>query len=200
MKLAPEELEARLFRVLDVLDEMGVPWFLTGALVRNTYGEWRATRDFDLVLDVRQVPWERVRDTFASRGFVVEGPTHGNLGRRLVVDSGGSPVDLWLAPDTEIHRREFERVRRIPYAGRMLVVMDPEDYVLRKLVNFRRIRAKQSDLDDAYQVLLHAWDQINPERLIARATGHRVEATARELVDLVREDLAALKAGRSPEG
>lgn len=86
-----------------------------------------------------------------------------------------------------------------PYAGRMLAVMNPEDHVLRKSVNFRRIRAKQSDLD-AHEALLRAWDQIDADRLIARASGHRVETTARELVELVREDRAALEAGRSPEG
>ena len=195
MKLAPEDLEARLFAVLDVLEELRVPAFLTGALVRNVYGEMRTTRDFDVVLDARTLPWERVHEAFTARGFVVEGPLHGNLGKRLVVDSSGTPVDLWLAPDTDLHRREFERVKRIPYGDRMLAVMHPEDYVLRKLVNFRRIRGKQTDIDDAYQVLLHAWEEIDPERLVARATGHRVEGAARELVDLVREDREKLERG-----
>lgn len=196
---AAERIREHLSRILAILHEAGIPHMATGALVRNALAPVRTSMDLDIVLDMRGRSAEDVRMLFASRGYTVEGPLKGDLGSRLVLDLPDYEADLWLAPDTEVHRGEMERAREIDYNGLRLRIMHPEDYVLRKLVNTRR-RRNPNDLDDAYQVLLHAWDQIDPERLVARATGHRVETTARELVELVREDLAALEAGRSPEG
>jgi predicted nucleotidyltransferase component of viral defense system len=92
----------------------------------------------------------------------------------------------------------MERAVEVDYHGIPLRIMDAEDFVLRKLVNCRK-RRNPNDLDDAYQVLLHAWMEIDAERLVARASGHRVEKLARELVDLAREDRARLERGEQIE-
>lgn len=192
-------LRGHLTRILSILQRARIPHMVTGALVRNALAPVRTSEDLDVVLDMRGRTAADVRALFEAEGYRVEGPLKGDLGSRLVLDLPEYEADLWLAPDTETHRAEMARAREVDYHGVPLPIMDPEDYVLRKLVNTRR-RRNPNDLDDAYQVLLHAWDQIDPERLVARATGHRVETTARELVDLVREDRAALESGRSPEG
>ena len=194
-----DAIRGHLTRILSILQRAQIPHMVTGALVRNALAPVRTSEDLDVVLDMRGRTAADVRALFEAEGFRVEGPLRGDLGTRLVLDLPEYEADLWLAPDTELHRAEMARAREVDYHGMRLPLMDPEDYVLRKLVNTRR-RRNPNDLDDAYQVLLHAWDQIDPDRLVARATGHRVETTARELVDLVREDRAALESGRSPEG
>lgn len=194
-----DAIRAHLTRILGILQDAHIPHMATGALVRNALAPARTSEDLDVVLDMRGWTPEDVRALFEAKGYKVEGPLKGDLGTRLVLDLPEYEADLWLAPDTEVHRGEMTRSREVDYHGLRLRIMHPEDYVLRKLANTRR-RRNPNDLDDAYQVLLHTWSDIDPERLVARATGHRVETTARELVDLVREDLAALKAGHSPEG
>lgn len=77
--------------------------------------------------------------------------------------------------------------------------MHPQDYVLRKLVN-TKVRRGSHDLDDAYQVLLFAWEMIDPDQLIEDAIIHRVQGKATELVDLVRSDREDLERGETPEG
>jgi hypothetical protein len=194
-----DEIRGHLTRIIGILQDARIPHMVTGALVRNALAPARTSEDLDVVLDMRGRTPDDVRALFEANGYRVEGPLKGDLGTRLVLDLPQYEADIWLAPDTDIHRGEMARAKEIDYHGLRLRIMDPEDYVLRKLVNTRR-RRNPNDLDDAYQVLLHAWADIDAERLIARATGHRVETTARELVDLVREDRAALEAGRSPEG
>ncbi len=113
------------------------------------------------------------------------------MGSRLILAVGGTPVDLWLAPDTELHRREFERARTIPYGNRFIRLMDPEDFVLRKVVTWRRVRRKSTGIDDAYQILLVAWYSIDRARLLDRAGFHRVTDAMRELIEVAEEDRKA---------
>lgn len=111
----------------------------------------------------------------------------------------GEPTDLWLAPDTPLHRGELERCVSREVGGRVLPVMHPQDYVLRKLVN-TKVRRGSHDLDDVYQVLLFAWEMIDTDQLIEDAIIHRVQGKATELVDLVRSDREDLEQGETPEG
>ncbi len=189
-----------LHQIIQVLVNAGIPYIATGALVRNVLAPTRTSEDFDLVLRLEGRTIEEIRTLFVSHGFVVAGPLKGNFGTRLVLDLPQFEADLWIAPGGERDAGEFSRARTVEYHGRPLRIMDPEDYVLRKLVNYRQARrGNTKDLDDAYQVLLHAWSDIDTARLIARATGYRADDTARELVELAREDHAALEAGREPE-
>lgn len=191
-----DPLEAVLFRVLDVLDDAGVPYLLTGALVRNYLGGLsRTTKDFDIVVHPDHADADGIRSLFQRKGHAVEGPMQGNLGRRLVLRFEELWVDLWLPPNHPLHRSEFERAVRVIHGGRSLPLLHPEDYVLRKLVNYYRVRGKPNDIDDAYQVLLYAWDDVDAERLVQRAALYRIEARARELVNLVRNDRDELKGG-----
>lgn len=192
------DIREHLARIIEILRAEGIAYVATGALVRNALAPARTSEDLDVVLDMEGRTAADIRVIFERAGYRVEGPLKGDLGTRLVLDLPDYEADLWLAPDTEIHRSEMAKALEVDYHGLRLRIVHPEDYVLRKLVNTRR-RRNPNDLDDAYQVLLHAWDQVDPERLVLRATGHRVEGRARELVDLVREDRAALEAGRSPE-
>lgn len=192
------EIRSHLERIIGILRAQGIPYLATGAIVRNALAPARTSEDLDVVVDMKSRTPGELRAIFEKEGYRVEGPVNGSLGSRLVLDLPDYEADIWLAPDTELHRNEMSRAIDVDYHGLSLRIMHPEDYVLRKLVN-TRVRRNPNDLDDAYQVLLHAWEHVDADRLVRRASGHRVDGRARELVDLVREDRAALEAGRSPE-
>lgn len=188
-----------LLALLRALDAAGIDHYLTGALVRNLLGSARTSEDFDVVVDTHANSHERVRDALASAGYQLEGPLKGNLGERFVTEAGGFETDVWLPPDTETARHEMRNRKAVEWHGTRVWIMDPEDYVLRKLVTWRRVRRKTTDLDDAYQVLFVEWESIDAERLVQRAGFHRVTEAMRELVDLVREDRAKLARGEGLE-
>lgn len=190
-----DPIERVLFRVMDVLEEAEVPYFVTGALVRNAYGEPRSSQDIDVVVEGKHEG--ELRRDFEAQGFDVQGPREGRLGRRLVLRGDETPVDLWLAPKTQLHEAEFDRAVAREYRGRSVPLMHPGDFVLRKLVNYRRIRGDTADLEDAYQVLLYGWDEVDRNRLLERAAFYRVETDARELLETVREDRADLEGDTS---
>lgn len=185
------DARAGLFSVLDALDTAGIPHFLTGALVRNLYAGARTSEDFDIVIDLQDRRPGDVQNALEAAGFHVEGPFRNEFGERLVIVAGGIETDLWLAAHTEAHLRDLEGLRSISYHGREIRAPSPEDFVLRKLHVYGRIRRRSTDLDDAYQVLVLQWDSIDVERLIRRAAAFRLEDLARELVEVAREDREA---------
>lgn len=199
--MAPTEADdftAVLETVVDLLERAGIPYLLTGAIVRNIFGDVRTSRDLDVVIHPDHTDPAELRDLFEAADLEVEGPRRGDLGERLVLATEPVPTDLWLAPDTPLHRSEFERAVPREVGDRTLVIMHPQDYVLRKLVN-TKVRRASHDLDDAYQVLLFAWDQIDPEALVKDAQLHRIGGKARELVALVRSDREQLERGETPD-
>ncbi|MGQ0534697.1 MAG: hypothetical protein ACT4PT_01345 [Methanobacteriota archaeon] len=193
MTLAPEALERELFRILDLLADEDIEHFLTGAQVRNLFAEPRTSGDFDIVVLLRGRPKRSVRELFEANGYSVEGPLKGDLGERFVLGLPDFEADIWLAPDTEFHRSEFGNAVRVPYGGRELPVMAPGDYVLRKLVNYYRVRGKSNDLEDAFQVLLHAWERIDVEGLPKRAEVYRIRKQAEALIEKTRRERVRLE-------
>lgn len=174
------------------LDDAGIRFFLTGALARNALASARTSEDFDIVLDMRGRAPEDVARVLTAAGYRPEGPSTNEFGTRLISTIAGVETDLWLAPDTPLHRGELERAIEVEYLGGKVFVLAPEDLIVRKLVTYGRIRRRSADLDDAYQVLLLHWESIDREQVILRAEAQRVGALARELVEVVEEDLRML--------
>ncbi len=193
MTLAPEELERELFKILDILAAANIEHMLTGAQVRNLFGEPRTSGDFDIVVLLRGITKDAVRDVFASEGYAIEGPIKGDLGERFVLALPDFEADIWLAPDMQFHRAEFGNAVRARYGDRELPVMAPGDFVLRKLVNYYRIRGLSHDLEDAFQVLLHAWERIDMDALPDRAAVYRIRKQAEALIEKTRRERERLE-------
>lgn len=200
----PEEpgsdLEDTLFQICDVLEGAEVRYLVTGALVRNYFGVSRTSLDVDIVIHPEDADPDGLADLFEEHGVHVEGVRKGDMGERLVLGFPDLSADLWLPSGHPLHHEEFERRHEAEYRGRTIPLIGPTDYILRKLVNFYRTRRNTNDLDDAYQVLLYAWDLVDVDALLERATVQRVREEAEELVKTVREDRADLETGEDPVG
>lgn len=100
----PQDVAALWSELLDLADEMPVPWILIGAQMVALHA-WRAeaepprpSRDGDVLVDVRQRPsgTRQLAEHLAERGFELEGPSRQGLGHELRRE--GVAIDI-LAPD-----------------------------------------------------------------------------------------------------
>lgn len=100
----PKEVAALWRELLDLADEMPVPWILIGAQMVALHA-WRAeaepprpSRDGDVLVDVRRRPsgTRQLAEHLAGRGFELEGPSRQGLGHELRRE--GVAIDI-LAPD-----------------------------------------------------------------------------------------------------
>ena len=132
-----EEVEV-LKLVAQRLDEAGVPYMVTGSMAVAFYAIPRMTRDVDLVIELSADDTDRLCALLVSSDFYVNPDTvrdavarHATFNvihERLIVK-----VDFVVRKDTDYRRREFSRRRRLPFEGRTLFVVAPEDLIISKL-------------------------------------------------------------------
>lgn len=115
-------LESFLRRLVAIVDQVGIPYMLTGSLASAYYGEPRATRDIDFVIAVSDDETEELVYRLDEEGFYVsrEAAREARQERsqfNAVDPESGWKVDWIIRKDRTFSRREFERRRRVEFLG-----------------------------------------------------------------------------------
>jgi hypothetical protein len=160
--VSPEE-EA-LAAVVRALDELGIPYMVTGSVASSFHGRPRATHDTDVVIDPEPRQLEHLLHDLESAGFYVE-PERARdaLRRRLqfnaIATESGSKIDLIVRKDRPFSREELRRRQPVDLRlGAEVAMATPEDTILSKLEWARKAGGSERQLADAAGVL-----DLNPD-------------------------------------
>lgn len=133
-----------LLHVADLLERLGIPYFLGGSLASSLLGEPRATVDVDLALSlltaavgplVAGLQPDFYVDELAVRDAVERCGTFNAIHQPTVLK-----VDFFVLGDTAFDRTQLLRRRLSPVlegSERRIFVSSPEDLILRKLDWYR---------------------------------------------------------------
>ncbi len=131
-------------RVIDALDDLGIPYVLGGSLASSLVGEPRSTADVDLAIRGSEADVGRLVRTLAAEFYVSEEAATDAVRRsgsfNLVHLESVQKVDVFVLGDGPLDRRQIERRRRIRVVEdppRDLWIGAPEDQILRKLAWYR---------------------------------------------------------------
>ncbi|HXV63282.1 MAG TPA: hypothetical protein VEK15_21465 [Vicinamibacteria bacterium] len=173
MAVEPEsDVIAVTLRVVELLEELGVPYVIGGSLASSVHGTMRSTGDVDFVVDLKPEDVPPFVQALGDEFYVSE-----NRVTRSV-EAGGSfnvialepmfKVDFFVAKDkpfesSQLRRGEALRVSRT--ANERVNVSTPEDVVVAKLRWYRKggevsdrqwedvlgvLRVKSGTLDEEY--------------------------------------------------
>ncbi len=147
-----------LFKVLDLVEAQGMPYYVMGGIAARTWGLPRSTFDVDLSLSL---PPEEVAGFCAKAsqaGFVVpeihlKGFADTLKGmRKFSFQDAAFPkpveVDVFLVT-TPYQLEALRRRREVAYEGRNVRMISPEDLILHKL-----LAGRPKDLSDIDDILL----------------------------------------------
>lgn len=132
---APGEL---LLHLVQVLEDLEIPYAVAGSVAAIAYGEPRATRDIDVVVDLTAADLGRLKDRFPEGEFYLdEDAAREAVSRRgqfnIIHPSSGFRLDLFVAGD-RIEHRQVARARELPAIGeRTARFSPPEELILKKL-------------------------------------------------------------------
>jgi hypothetical protein len=166
------------------LDDAGVAYMLTGSLAMSYYARPRMTRDIDIVVALdAEVASALVGalggDYHVDAELLAEG-----VGLRRPCNVIHLPtvvkIDLIPRKDTEYREIEFQRRRKVDFAGVPLWIVSPEDLVISKLEWGRESRSElqmrdvrhllETPLDRAY---LNEWaGRLGLAALLKEANGN----------------------------
>jgi hypothetical protein len=128
---------AFLSRLVSLLREADVPFMVTGSLASTAYGEPRATRDVDIVIDPAPAGLDALISLLRPEFYVSADAARDALRERGMFNvihlETGWKVDLIVRKDRPFSREEFARRRPAHLFGSDVFVVSPEDSLLSKL-------------------------------------------------------------------
>ena len=145
MSLPPLDALAAVTPVVDVLDQLHVPYHIGGSLASSTYGMARASADVDLVAELRvedvDVFVGRLQaDFYLDREAILEA-IRKRASFNLIHLQTMMKVDVFVPEAVQFAQQEQNRARRETFDvvdnARVFFVKSPEDLVLRKLSWYR---------------------------------------------------------------
>lgn len=130
--------EAVLTMVVQVLEEAGVPYMLTGSVAGAYYALPRATQDVDFVIDAPPARIQAVVDGLRARGLYVSQEAAEQAfkarGQFNAIDpERGWKVDLIFRKDRPFSKAEFARRKPAMLVGVSVSLPTPEDLIVAKL-------------------------------------------------------------------
>ena len=131
----PAVLKERLIQIVDVLNELRLPYMVIGAFALTAWGRPRATLDLDFIIQTAEVPAKLVMK-LGGLGFYFdeEFDRYNPMIRAFHTRfrSGRIPVDFLLHRD-EHDVAAFGRRKKKRFDNRKLWFPSPEDLLLQKL-------------------------------------------------------------------
>jgi hypothetical protein len=154
--------------VLSVLEQMQIPYMITGSVASVRYGEARTTLDMDLIVDLTLTQASRLArafsiDYYADQQSIQEAVrTRGHF--NIIHGASGVKVDFFFVQDSPYARQAFQRKRRDKLTATFSAYfMSPEDVILGKLTYYQAggsekhlrdvrgiLRTTRETLDTAY--------------------------------------------------
>lgn len=151
--------EEALARVVRSLEELAIPYMVTGSVASSHHGRPRMTHDVDVVIDPSPESLSRLVERLASSGFHVDAArAQDALQRRrqfnVIETSSAMKIDLILRKDRPFSREELRRRQVVQLAGGTQVrLATPEDTILSKLEWAREGGGSERQLADVTGIL-----------------------------------------------
>ena len=189
------ELKAFFSYVVEVLENLGIPYMIVGGFAAILYGEPRLTIDVDIVVDMKL---EHVKPLVAAFPvpdyYVSEEGIHDSLQRgypfNVIQPATGAKVDLVPLPRDPFDRSAFQRRQRLEYdeAGRSATFITPQDIIVAKLIAYRET-GSDKHLRDARGVLVMQWGELNLGAIRRGARANGVLEQFEALLEAVHREL-----------
>ena len=144
-------------KVIHVLEDSGIPYMATGAVVSSLQGEPRATHDFDIVISIELSRIDILLSAFPPPDYYVDIDAASEAIERMgtfnLIDvKGGEKVDFWLLSNDPFDRQRFSRSISESIFGMRMKVSTPEDTILSKLRWSRLSGGSEKHFKDALRV------------------------------------------------
>jgi hypothetical protein len=141
--------EEVVLKVVEILNRINIPYFLTGALAVVYYGEPRTTQDIDIVVEIQDKDIITLIKNFRSDFIISEESIKVAIRDRTMFNvlhkDMNFKIDFWVLGDDEFSRERILKRSKKNILGTEMYLPNAEDVIISKLEWF-----KMSNLDKHY--------------------------------------------------
>ncbi|MBN1554363.1 MAG: hypothetical protein JXA11_06435 [Phycisphaerae bacterium] len=128
-----------LRRVIDIFEELNIPYMIVGSFASGVYGDARLTKDIDVVAMIKYGDASRLTKKFPIPEFYFSSEAVGQAIRtngqfNIIHPASGNKIDVLMTPDSlwgdmQMQRRQRRRI----FPDHEAYVARPEDIILSKM-------------------------------------------------------------------
>lgn len=139
-------------KVIEALDQLNIPYMITGAVAASYYGKPRFTHDIDLVVSIKKESAPLIEKLFEDEFYVsaegiLDALEHHTM-FNLINHDTGIKIDCWIIGSDDYDLKAFERRKLATIFDAYMYISAPEDVILSKLRWFKESKTEKH-LDDA---------------------------------------------------
>lgn len=187
--------EKRVFlKMIKVLEELKIPYMITGAVASILYGEPRLTDDIDVVIALRRTDVPLLRKNFPEDEFYT--PTDETIfeemNRRgqfnIIHVPTAIKMDCIILKDSDFELEQFKRRRRIPFVDTAEAsISSPESVILSKMLFYKEGKSEKH-ITDIIGMLRISGDIINRDYVKRWAQELGISEIWNMILEKVKED------------
>jgi hypothetical protein len=158
---------SELMRIaVDVVERLGLRYFITGSMASMRYGEVRFTNDIDIVIELPPSRVGELCDSFPPEDYYVSEEAARSAALRggqfnVIRPDAGLKVDFIVTPGGSAQHARFDRAVRLPTDdGGAAVFTSAEDSIVSKLDSFLEGESEKH-LRDIASILKISGDQLD---------------------------------------
>ena len=191
----PQELSQFFTAIIEVLEQLNIPYMVAGGFAAIFYGEPPLTIDVDIVADIKTQHLPAVVKAFPSPHYYLsEEAMRDSLKRRfpfnIIQTTTGAKADIVPLPDDIFSRVAFARRKKMVYnaAGNEATFISPEDIVAAKLFAFEQT-GSDKHLRDARGVLVTQWGQLDLKLIRGMASQRGLLPQFEQIYEAARQEV-----------
>ena len=170
-----------LKKVIQVLENAGIEYMLTGSMASSLQGEPRATHDIDLVVNLPKSTIHSLLNAFPEPDYYLDEDSIAEAIDRglmfnLIDAREGDKVDFWMLTDDPFDQSRFSRKYPEEVLGIQMLVSRPEDTILAKLKWANLSGGSEKQFVDALRIYEVQFENLDRQYLETWAAMLRVNA------------------------
>lgn len=163
-----------LQKIVEVLENLQIPYLVTGAIASMAYGEPRLTNDIDIVAAIEEQHIKGLISAFPPDDFYISEDMirdaihyHGQF--NIIHPASGLKVDVIIKQNTPFDNSRFRRIKRIqPAESYQANFAAPEDVIIKKMEYYKK-GCSDKHLRDITGILKVSGHDVDREYIITWA-------------------------------
>jgi hypothetical protein len=183
------ELFELLQKIIEVFENLSIPYLVTGSVASMAYGEPRLTNDIDIVANINLSHIPALLASFPAEEYYIDGEMIKDAILRIgqfniIHPSSGLKVDVIIKQDIPFDQSRFKRVRKIypgPYPADFA---SPEDVIIKKM-EYYKMGGSDKHLRDITGIFKISGESLDREYISQWATKLDLD----EIWDMIKNQL-----------